>query len=97
LGTIATTKRAHQEDRNADEIVCERLPSAGTSHLMTPTQVESVIECVDLDAVVEFLVSEVGLRVDTISPADDPAEIALSGPGLAVRVRRSTRDSQTSR
>jgi uncharacterized protein YjlB len=59
---------------------------------MTPTQIESVIECIDLDAMVEFLVSNVGLRIDTISPADDPAEIALSGPGLAVRVRRSARD-----
>ena len=59
---------------------------------MTPTEIESLLECTDLDAMVEFLVGEVGLRIDTISPADDPAEIALSGPGIAVRVRRSARD-----
>jgi len=51
-----------------------------------------VIECIDLDAMVEFLVDEVGLRIDTISPADEPAEIALSGHGIAIRLRRSTRD-----
>ncbi len=59
---------------------------------MTPTNIESLLECTDLDAMVEFLVDEVGLRVDTISPADDPAEVALSGPGTAVRLRRSARD-----
>jgi quercetin dioxygenase-like cupin family protein len=59
---------------------------------MTPTKIESLLECTDLDAMVEFLVAEVGLRIDTISPADDPAEIVLSGPGIAIRVRRSARD-----
>lgn len=59
---------------------------------MTLTRIESVLECTDLDAMVAFLVDQVGLRIDTISPADDPAEYALSAPGLAVRVRRSSRD-----
>jgi len=59
---------------------------------MTPPLIESLIECIDLDATVEFLVRELGLRIDTISPADDPGEIALSGSGIAVRVRRSSQD-----
>jgi uncharacterized protein YjlB len=59
---------------------------------MTPTKIESLLECADLDAMVDFLVSKVGLRIDTISPADDPAEIVLSGPEIAVRVRGSARD-----
>ena len=59
---------------------------------MTPTRIESVLECTDLDEMVAFLVDDVGLRIDTVSPADDPAEYALSGPGLSVRVRRSNLD-----
>jgi len=59
---------------------------------MTPTRIESLLECTDLDAMVEFLVDEVGLRIDTISPADAPVDIALSGPAISVRVRRSGKD-----
>lgn len=36
-----------------------------------------------------FLVAELGMRVDTVSPADDPTEIALSGSGTRLRLRRA--------
>lgn len=52
----------------------------------------TVLECVDLDAMVSFLTNRLGLRIDTISPADSPSTITLSGHGAAVRVVRSDRD-----
>ncbi len=55
-------------------------------------RLDTVLECIDLDATVSFLTAELGLRIDTISPADNPATITLSGHGASIRVVRSTRD-----
>ena len=51
-----------------------------------------VLEAVDLDAMVEFLADELGLRIEMVSPADSPREIAMSGLGGRIVVRRSDRD-----
>lgn len=53
-------------------------------------QIDAVIECVRLQPTVDFLVS-LGLRMDTISPADDPSEVVLQSAAGAVRLRRADR------
>lgn len=55
-------------------------------------RLDTVLECIDLDAMVSFLTRELGLRIDTISPADSPATITLSGLGASIRVVRGDRD-----
>lgn len=52
----------------------------------------TVLTCTDLDAMSRFLVDDLGLRIDTISPADDPREIVLSGRGAVVCLRRGDVD-----
>jgi mannose-6-phosphate isomerase-like protein (cupin superfamily) len=54
----------------------------------TDGRLVTVLECADLDAMVAFLTRELGLRIDTISPADSPATITLSGFGASIRVER---------
>ena len=44
--------------------------------------------CTDLAAMVAWFTTEVGLRIETISPADDPATYVLTGHGITVRVVR---------
>lgn len=51
-----------------------------------------VLEAVDLDAMVEFFADELGFRIEMVSPADSPSEIAMSGLGGRIVVRRSDRD-----
>ena len=55
-------------------------------------RIETVVACTDLTAMVEFFTMEVGLRIETISPADDPAVYVLTGHGVAVRVERADGD-----
>ena len=57
-----------------------------------PGRLDTVIECVDLDAMVEFFTQVVGLRVDRIAPADSPSTIVLSGHGASVRLHRGAID-----
>ena len=45
--------------------------------------------CADLDETLEFFTSEIGMRIERISPADSPREVDLSGGGLSVRLVRS--------
>lgn len=59
------------------------LPAAG---------IAPVLEAVDLDAMVRFFADELGFRIEMVSPADSPAEIAMSGLGGRIVVRRSDRD-----
>jgi mannose-6-phosphate isomerase-like protein (cupin superfamily) len=56
------------------------------------SRIETVVECTDLDAMVEWFTTEVGLRIETISPADDPGVYVLTGSGIAVRVVRADHD-----
>jgi mannose-6-phosphate isomerase-like protein (cupin superfamily) len=55
--------------------------------------VELVLRCRHIDAMAQFLIDELGMLIDTISPADDPSEIALSGAGSIVRLVRAPVDS----
>ena len=55
---------------------------------------EAVVHCVDLAATADFLVA-LGLRLDTISPADDPSDVVLQAGTGAVRVRRSGTSTAT--
>ncbi len=57
-----------------------------------PGRLDTVLECVDLDAMVSFLTDRLGLRIDTISPADSPSTITLSGHGASIRVVRTGSD-----
>ncbi len=52
------------------------------------SQMQVVVGCADLDGAIDHFVSTVGLRLDRISPADDPREVDLSGPGVSLRLRR---------
>lgn len=49
---------------------------------------DEVLYCPDLDRAIA-LFARLGLRLDTIFPADDPAVATLSGPGARVRLVRS--------
>ena len=49
---------------------------------------DEVLYCSDLDRAIA-LFARLGLRLDSIYPADDPAVAALSGPGARVRLVRS--------
>jgi len=62
------------------------------------TSVEVVLACTDLDAMTRFFIEDVGFRIATISPADNPREIALfdagsSDAGGRVRLRRGDVDA----
>jgi len=49
--------------------------------------VEAVLVCTDLNAMTHFFIDEIGFRIATISPADDPREIVLFDVAGAGRVR----------
>src|SRR3954469_4023793 len=49
---------------------------------------DDVLYCSDLDRAIA-LFARLGLRLDTIYPADDPAVAALSGAGARVRLVRT--------
>lgn len=51
-------------------------------------QIDALILCTELQPAVDFLIG-LGMRVDTISPAEDPSEIVLCAGDGAVRVRRA--------
>src|SRR6188474_3581055 len=55
-------------------------------------RIETVVACTDLAAMVGFFTTDVGLRIETISPADDPSTYVLTGLGIAIRVQRADRD-----
>jgi quercetin dioxygenase-like cupin family protein len=57
------------------------------------SRIEVVLPCTDLSAMVEWLTARVGLRIETISPADDPATFVLSGFGIWVRAVRAHSDT----
>lgn len=54
-------------------------------------RLETVLSCTDLDAMTRFF-EGVGLRIDAVRPADDPVEIAMSGAGAHIRLRRADVD-----
>ncbi len=55
-------------------------------------QMETVIECVDVDAMLAFFVDDVDFRLELVSPADDPSEYVVAGHGARVRLVRGDTD-----
>lgn len=53
-----------------------------------PARAEVLLPCADLDETLAFFTGELGYRIDTIFPADDPAVAQLSGHGLNLRLER---------
>lgn len=49
---------------------------------------EVVLPCRELEATLAFFLERLGFRLETIAPADDPAEAVLSGHGLRLRLAR---------
>ncbi len=47
-----------------------------------------VVSCTDLGAALAFYSGDLGFRLETIFPADDPAVATLSGHGIEVRLER---------
>lgn len=56
-------------------------------------QMETVIECADLDAMVGFCTDVLGCRIELITPADNPAQYVVAGHGARLRLVRSDTDS----
>jgi quercetin dioxygenase-like cupin family protein len=56
---------------------------------VAPARVETLLQCVDLDATVTFFVEHIGFRLDSVFPADDPGAALLSGHGTHLRIVRS--------
>ncbi len=54
--------------------------------------VMTVMPCIDLDAMVAFLVDECGARIEAISPADAPRDVTVTLHGSSICVRRCERD-----
>jgi quercetin dioxygenase-like cupin family protein len=53
-----------------------------------PARAEVVVPCVELSATIDFFVEQLGFRLETISPADDPTAAVISGHGLRVLLDR---------
>jgi quercetin dioxygenase-like cupin family protein len=49
---------------------------------------EVVVACEDLHATLAFYTEDLGFRLDSIFPADDPSVATLSGDGLRIRLER---------
>ncbi len=48
-----------------------------------------VLPCSPFDETVAFFKDRLGFRIDTISPADDPSVVVISGYGLNIRLERT--------
>lgn len=59
---------------------------------MTDVSLTTVVSCVDLDAMVAFLVDDCGAQVESISPADAPRDVTLTLAGSRICARRADRD-----
>lgn len=60
---------------------------------MNPTRspiraAEVLLPCAELDPTLAFFTERLGFRIETISPADDPAEALIAGHGLRIRLLR---------
>ena len=60
---------------------------------LTPTgPAEVLLSCADLAPALAFFVGELGFRIETIFPADDPRVASLSGYGLRLRLAPGSGD-----
>jgi quercetin dioxygenase-like cupin family protein len=64
-------------------------------HLTAPGEVQ--LRCDDLAPALAFFVGELGFRIETIFPADDPQVASLSGHGLRLRLAPGAGDAGTLR
>lgn len=53
---------------------------------------ETVLECADVAAMVEFFTVELGCRLELVTPADDPRECVVSHGAVRIHLVRSSRD-----
>ena len=60
------------------------MPSAKPPAIMGPAEI--VLPCNELSAALAFFVGELGFRVETIFPAEDPTVASLSGYGMRLRL-----------
>ena len=54
---------------------------------------EVVLPCADLGPTLAFFQDQLGFRVETIFPADDPAGATISGHGLRLRLEPGRGDA----
>ena len=59
---------------------------------MVDGSLETVLECTDVTAMVEFFTAELGCRLELVTPADDPHEYVVSFGAVRIRLVRSSRD-----
>ena len=52
-------------------------------------EADIVISCDDIDSVREAYIGELGFRLDSIFPADEPRVVRLSGFGIRLRIEQS--------
>ena len=64
----------------------EPTETAAPASTRPPAGGEVLIPCDDLAPSLAFFVGELGFRVETIFPADDPQVASLSGHGLRLRL-----------
>jgi len=62
---------------------------------MAASPAEITLPCPDLSEALAFFTERLGLRLDAIFPADDPAWAELSGHGARIRLRREPAPART--
>lgn len=67
------------------------------SAAMTDAQAEVLIRCDDLAPTLRFFTEDLGFRVETIFPADEPRVASLSGRGLRLRLEPGAGEAGTLR
>jgi quercetin dioxygenase-like cupin family protein len=67
-------------------VMKDRTKSGG----MTPPRAALVQGCRDLEETIAFFRQELGFRLETIFPADDPTVAVISGHGLRIRLQLGT-------
>ncbi len=67
---------------------------SGKNFLISADSAEVIVPCIDLDATLAFFTSELGFRMEMITPADNPRTAIISGYGtrLCLRVGGSGKD-----
>ena len=66
------------------------MPPAKPPAIVGPAEI--VLPCNELSAALAFFVGELGFRVETIFPAEDPAVASLSGHGMRLRLEPGSGD-----
>lgn len=59
---------------------------------MVESRLETIVECVDLDAMLQFFTDDVGCRLESVTPADAPRDYVVGLGDTRLRLRRSEHD-----